>query len=156
MMRASKEAIKLIRDYEGYSTTAYICPAGRVTIGFGHTQGVKLGDTCTKAQAEKWFKADLKIASVNLERILNASKVEVTQGQFDALISFIFNFGAEKFIKSTLLKKMVAGQFFGKKGAEAEFKRWVHATDPKTGETVVLSGLVKRREAERQLFVRKP
>lgn len=133
-----KDIVKL---YEGLRLEAYLCPAGVPTIGYGHTKGVSLGMTCTKEQAEEWLENDFYMARNDVNAVV---KVPLTQNQLDALGSFVFNLGVRKLIQSTLLKKLNAGDY---SGAAAEFDKWVFAGGKK------LNGLVKRRAAEKQLFL---
>lgn len=142
-MQISKQGIALIKRFEGFRNRAYRCPAGVWTIGYGHTKGVKAGQAITTQQAEEMLQADLK----NFEDWVNKLvKVELTQGQFDALVSFCFNLGPGALDSSTLLK-LVNQQKFAL--AADQFKRWNKAGG------VELSGLTKRRLAERELFVSK-
>jgi lysozyme len=143
-MQISPKGIEKIKGYEGLSLTAYPDPGtgGRPwTIGHGHTLGVQKGDVITREQAEKFLHEDLAPVYLTIESNV---KVPLTQGQFDALCSFIFNVGSGNFVKSTLLKKLNAGDTAG---AAAEFVRWNRAGGK------VLTGLTRRREAERELFL---
>lgn len=148
MMHASSSAYALIKRYEGLRTTAYLCPAGVYTLGYGHTKGVGKGQTCTQAQAEIMLEQDVGEIEVNIVRALNAGEVEVTQSQFDALVSFVFNIGFNAFLGSTLLRRLEHGDIAG---AADEFLRWNKAKV--AGSYVVLAGLSKRRQAERALFL---
>ena len=96
--------------------------------------------TCTQQQAELWLATDthFAVAAVNV-----LVKVPLTQGEFDALVDFVFNLGAENFRTSTMLKLLNAGQY---KAAAAEFDKWDHCGG------VVLAGLLRRREAEEAEF----
>ena len=132
--------LDIVKEAEGLRLSAYLCPAGIPTIGYGHTKGVKLGDTCTKEQAEKWLENDFFTAKQDVKAVV---KVPLKENQLDALASFVFNLGVRKLIQSTLLKKLNAGDY---NGAAAEFDKWVFAGKVK------LNGLVKRRAKERQLF----
>lgn len=148
-MGISSVGLALIKMFEGLRLKAYLCSAGVPTIGYGHTKGVRLGDTCSDAQADAWLQEDVQEAVAAVNRLV---KVPVTQGQFDALVSFTFNLGADEDVDdkaeglgdSTLLKKLNAGDITG---AAAEFGKWVKAGG------VVVEGLVKRRQAERELFL---
>lgn len=131
----------MIKKFEGLKTKAYLCPAGVLTIGYGHTHGVITGDVCTAEQAEVWLKEDCLVAELTLSADVNVS---LSQNQFDALVSFIFNLGSGNFIKSTLLQKLNARDYAG---AADEFGKWVNAGGRK------LPGLVKRRAAEKMLFL---
>lgn len=133
--------LDIIKLYEGLRLDAYLCPAGVPTIGYGHTKDVKLGDRCTQQQAEEWLEDDFFMAKTDVKAVV---KVPITQNQLDALGSFVFNLGVRRLIQSTLLKKLNAGDYCG---AAAEFDKWVFAGGKK------LNGLVKRRAAEKQLFL---
>lgn len=136
----SDDGLNLLRKFEGCRLTAYADSAGVWTIGYGHTRGVHKGDSCTQAQADTWLRDDAKEASDAVQRLV---EVPLTQPQTDALTSFVFNLGAGAFEKSTLRKKLNAGDYAG---AAAEFGRWVFAGDKK------LPGLERRRAAEAELF----
>jgi lysozyme len=152
MKTISQQCVDIVKHFEGLFLKAYKCPAGVWTIGWGHTGlkhndgTVRAGRVITKAQAEELLRADLngKYAP-GVARLL---KVRVTQAQFDALVSFHFNTGALG--KSTLLKRINEGKM---EEAAEQFVRWTKARDPKTGQRVELRGLVRRRRAERALFL---
>lgn len=135
-MEASDLLIGKIKEFEGFSSTAYTCAGGVVTIGYGHTRGVRITDRCTKSEAEQWLREDL----APIEAYLNTIPEIDTQGEYDALCSFIFNLGLGAFKGSTLLKKIRAGAPVEE--IQAQFRRWVYAGGKK------LKGLVKRREWE--------
>ena len=149
MMQASEHCIALIHEFEGLSTKAYKCPAGVWTIGFGHTKGIKEGDTITRGVAERLLKNDLEELSINLTRALNADEIVVSQEQFDALCSFAFNLGLNALIHSTLWSYLSKGK---DQAAADEFLKWNKARDA-SGKKIVLKGLTRRREAERALFL---
>ncbi|MNR27868.1 Lysozyme RrrD [compost metagenome] len=140
-MKTSQRGIDLIKRFEGFELEAYQDSVGVWTIGYGHTIGVKPGDRITQAQADLTLMRDLTIYETGVS---NMVLKPITQGQFDALVSFAFNLGIGALGKSTLLQKLNAGDPVG---AVMEFQRWVYAGGKK------LNGLVKRREAERDLFV---
>ena len=142
-MQTSERGLEFIAEHEGLELHAYPDPGSGGdpwTIGYGHIRGVKPGDTCTAEQAMQWLREDVAEAEQAIERLV---KVDLTQGQFDALVSFIFNLGAKNFGDSTLLKMLNAGNF---EGAEGQFQRW----DKAAGR--VMAGLTKRRHAEAALF----
>jgi len=139
-MHISETGLALIRQAEGLRLSAYRCPAGIPTIGYGSTAGVKLGQAITAERAEQLLGEDVRQFEAAVSRLV---KVPLTQGQFDALVSFAFNLGAKALGDSTLLRLLNAGDY---SGAAAQFDRWVYASGKK------LSGLVKRRAAERALF----
>lgn len=139
-MKTSQNGINLIKQFEGCRLTAYKCPAGRWTIGYGHTSGVKAGQKITRKQAEQFLKSDLKQFEKGVEKVV---KVSLNQNQFDALISFSYNCGLGALQNSTLLKKLNKKDY---KGASAEFPRWNKVNGR------ILEGLKRRRKAERALF----
>jgi len=152
-MKISKTGLALIKYFEGYRSKAYLCSAGVPTIGYGTTringQPVKLGMVCTEAQAEAWLASDV----LQFEKDVNALVThELTQYQFDALVSFAYNVGsdidadtiAEGLGDSTLLKKVNRKEYIL---ASAEFLKWNKAGGK------VLPGLVTRRRAEHLLFL---
>lgn len=141
-MLISKAGIDLIKQYEGLKLKAYICPAGILTIGYGSTgPHVKKDMVITQAEADRLLLKDLERFEKN---VMNVVKVSMTQGMFDALCSFSFNVGNAALTGSTLLKKLNAGD---KQGAADAFKNWTF------GGGKQLPGLIKRREAERSLFL---
>lgn len=140
-MRTSKNGIDLIKKFEGIKTKAYKCPAGVWTIGYGHTKNVQKGDTCTMAQAVEFLKEDLRVFECAINDLV---KVELNQNQFDGIISFVYNVGIGAFQDSTLRKFLNAGHF---PLAAGQFDRWNKAGG------VVLEGLVRRRAAEKELFL---
>ena len=139
-MHISETGLALIRQFEGLRLSAYRCPAGIATIGYGSTAGVQMGQTITAARAEELLRDDVRQFEAAVSRLV---KVPLNQGQHDALVSFAFNLGAKALEQSTLLRLLNAGDY---SGAAAQFDRWVYASGKK------LSGLVKRRAAERALF----
>ena len=139
-MKASDLLIGKIKEFEGFSSTAYTCPAGKATIGHGHTRGVKITDRCTRSEAERWLREDL----APVEAYVNKIGQVKTQGQFDALVDFAYNLGLGKLESSTLLRKIKAGAPVAE--IQAQFRRWVYAKGK------VLKGLVKRREWEARRF----
>ena len=142
-MKTSKNGINLIKTYEGCRLTAYKCPAGVWTIGYGHTAGVKQGDKITQLQADTLLAVDLQKFEYSVNK---AVKKPITQNEFDALVSFAFNVGIGNFEKSTLLRLINMGQF---ELASKQFERWISAGGKP------LTGLKKRRLAEKTLFLKK-
>lgn len=141
-MRINERGLDIIRKTEGLRLKAYLCPAGIPTIGYGHTSGVKLGQSCTRAQAEAWLIEDSSLAGKCVER---SCKAPLSENQFSALVSFVFNLGCGAFSKSTLLKKLNARDY---EGAASEFPRW-----NKDDKGKPLKGLTSRRAMEKALFV---
>lgn len=140
-MHTSQKGIDLIKDFEGFVSDAYLCPAGVWTIGYGHTGDVEKGMSITQHQAEAVLTVDLERFERAVNRLVD---VHLTQGQFDALVSFTFNLGEGNLAKSTLLRKLNEGDYAG---AAEEFPKWKRAGGR------VLPGLVKRRAAEQRLFL---
>lgn len=139
-MRVSSEGLALIQGFESLQLAAYQDVGGVWTIGWGHTRGVRKGDTCTRAQADLWLKQDVMDAEEGVTALV---KVGLAQSEFDALVSFHFNTGALG--RSTLLRRLNSGD---RAGAANEFLRWVYDNGVK------YAGLVRRRAAERALFLR--
>lgn len=140
-MTFSERLVALVKDFEGLQLTAYRCPAGVLTIGYGHTGPEVVPNlTITLDKADSFLRADLRFAECGVRTY---SKVPLTQGQYDALTDFAFNLGIGALRDSTLMKKVNARDF---EGAAAEFGKWVH------GGGRVLPGLIKRRAAEVALF----
>lgn len=139
-MKPSQACVDLVKASEGLRLTAYRDSAGILTIGYGSTGGIKPGQTITQAEAEEMLVDDLDEAAEGVRKLVT---VPLTQGQFDALVSFTFNLGFGRLRDSTLLR-LLNQRKYGE--AAAQFKFWVMAA----GET--LPGLVKRRAAERALF----
>ena len=143
-MKTSPKGIALIKAAEGLRLKAYPDPGTGAlpwTIGYGSTSGVTKNMVITEAQAEQMLAADLVRFERAVERLV---RVPLKQGQFDALVSFTYNVGEGNFTRSTLLRKLNADDHAG---AAEQFKRWVNAGGK------VLPGLVKRRAAERALFL---
>lgn len=126
-----------IASYEGFSEKAYIPIKGDVpTIGFGSTEGVKMGDAITVPQALDRLRRDITVAESAISRCV---RVPLSQGELDAYTSLAFNVGTDAFCRSTLVVKLNAGDYAG---ACEEIKRWVYAGGRR------VPGLVARREKE--------
>ncbi len=136
---------QIIELFEGMKLKAYKCPAGVWTIGVGHTGDVKEGMVITKHQAEEIFTYDLQ----TFEEAVAHLAPKATANQFSALVSFAFNVGVDALRRSTLLKELNAGRPLN---AANEFSKWTKAKNA-AGVLVPLPGLVKRRAAERALFM---
>ena len=138
---ASQKTIDLIRNFEGCKLTAYE-DNGALSIGYGHRgPGVKEGDTITQSIAETLLTGDVASIEAELDSII---KVKLTEGQFGALVSFAYNLGVGTLERSSLLSKVNSGDL---SGASGEFGKWIHINGK------VSPGLVRRRQAERDLFV---
>lgn len=149
-LKTSQKGIELIKKFEGCKLTAYRDSVGVWTIGFGHTKDVKADMVITAEQAEQFLKDDVVYFENGVNKLLKTLKAQVTQNQFDALISFAFNLGLGNLRKSTLAKKLYVMQQNDRDSVQAvadEFPRWNKAGGQ------VLTGLTKRRNAERALFL---
>lgn len=129
-----------IAQWEGFSDKAYIPVAGDVpTIGFGSTEGVKMGDTITVPKALERLMRDVGVAESAIGRCV---KVPLSQSEYDAFTSFAFNVGGEAFCSSTLVKKLNEGDY---DGACKELERWVFVQKKR------VEGLANRRADEYKL-----
>jgi len=139
-----------IKREENLELTAYICPAGYATVGWGHVleprDGLKLGDTIMEDEALRFLESDVIKAYQALFRLVHAP---LTDNQQTALVSFIFNLGDGRFQASTLRQKLNRKEF---DAAAQEFGRWVYARHPTQG-MVKLKGLMSRRRREAMLFL---
>ena len=135
-MNISKKGLDIIKKYEGLRLTAYKCPAGVWTIGYGHTKGVSNGMVITQAQADKYLLEDI----ANAEKNVNSfnSKYFWTQNEYDALVSFAFNVGS--------INQLTANGTRDKKTIGAKILLYNKAGGN------VLKGLVRRREEEHKLY----
>jgi len=147
MRNMTDEGLDLIKLYEGYSSSPYLCPAQHWTIGYGAIWGLD-GKRVTedhpdinKDQADQLLRRDVRKSQVAVLRLI---KVPLEDGQFDSLCSFVFNLGSGSLQSSTLRRKINRGDYIG---AADEFPRWVFAGGRK------LKGLIKRRNQERLMFI---
>lgn len=142
-MTPSEACAVMIKGFEGVRLAAYRDIGGVWTIGYGHTgPDVTPGLVITLERAEELFAGDLAQAGIETDELLDGASV--TQGQFDALTSFAFNLGAHALMGSTLLEKIWQGDLAG---AADEFLRWDHVGG------LVVQGLLRRRKAEREMFL---
>jgi lysozyme len=144
MRKVSDEGLNPIKRFEGFSETVYICPAGYPTIGYGHVvfghEVESFAEGILEEQATDLLRQDVAIAEYAVVRHIN---VPLSDGQFDALVSFTFNLGSGALQRSTLRRKLNRQEYTS---AAREFSRWVWAGGKK------LKGLVRRRQAEAELF----
>ena len=141
--RLCAEAINIVKHFEGFCSRIYICPAGHPTIGFGHV--VRAGERFIEIdleRGEELLRRDLATAKRAVGRLI---RVPLDDGKFGALASFTFNLGSGRLQSSTLRMKLNRGDLAG---AANEFPKWRRANGR------ILAGLVKRRAAERALFLR--
>lgn len=141
LMKTSNQGKNLIKEAEGLRLEAYRCPAGVATIGWGHTKGVRMGQRITRETAEDMLVEDI----APIERTLNGLKINFRQGQFDALVSWIFNLGAGNFRSSTMLKRILADA--DDEEITDQLVKWTYSGRQQ------LPGLMKRRAAEANLFI---
>ncbi|RQZ12821.1 lysozyme [Burkholderia sp. Bp9031] len=141
--RTGAQGIALIKQFEGLRLSRYLDAVGKPTIGYGHLilPNERFTRALTPAEAEALLRRDLRGAELNLRKLLH---VPVTQQQFDALMSFVFNLGAGRLRSSTLLRYLNAG---ASARAADQFLVWNKAGGKP------LAGLTKRRRAERALFL---
>lgn len=146
-MKLSTAGLDLIIEFEGLHEKmpdgrykAYRCPAGVWTIYAGCTEGVSDGMVVTEEQGKAMLALEMAKHEAAVERLV---KAPLTQGQFDALVSFSYNVGAGALEGSTLLKLLNAGDYAGARG---QFSRWTKAAG------VELAGLVRRRAREAEVF----
>lgn len=138
--KISSVGLALIKEFEGLRLKAYQCSAGVWTIGYGHTSGVKEGDTCTNSQAEKWLESDVSTAE---KAVASYNSIySWNQNEFDALTSFTFNCGSGN------LKKLLNSGSRDRSGIAASLPLYRNANG------VVVAGLVRRRAAELELFLK--
>lgn len=145
-MTPSQKCIELIKQFEGFFSKAYLCPASVPTIGFGtikyqNGKKVQLGETITMEQAEDELMYELK-------KICMVFKANVNQNQFDALVSFAYNLGTGALLNSTLFKKVRANP--NDPTIRDEFMKWNKARVG--GKLKELKGLTRRRKAEADLY----
>ena len=140
MHKIGSKGLEMIKHFEGLELKAYQCAAGVWTIGYGHTKGIQPGMVITEETANDMLVEELE----EYENYIN-SMVEcpLSQNQFDALVSWVYNLGPANLQASTLLKVLNAGDYAG---VPAQIKRWNKAGGK------VLEGLTRRRQAEADLF----
>ena len=139
-MKASSTLLQAIKRFEGCKLSASRDATGVWTIGYGHTQGVRQGDSITQYQADQFLKEDL----VRFEKAAGASSRIRTQGQFDAVVDFCYNCGIGNYNKSTLKQYIDSGRATWE--IQEQFLKWVNAGGRKLG------GLVTRRIWEANRF----
>ena len=146
-MKVSQNGINLIKKFEGFRAKPYLCAAGVATIGYGSTYyengvRVKLTDSpITEDWADQLLRNVLKQYELSVDVM---TRDDITQNQFDALVSFAYNVGIQNFKNSTLLKRVNANP--NDPDIKIQFARWIRA------EGKILKGLVKRRGIEANLY----
>ena len=139
-MKTSVEGLALIKKFEGLELEAYTCAAGVWTIGYGHTKDVQPGDVWSEAHAEHMLEVELEEFEEYINKYVTVS---LSQNQFDALVSWVYNLGPANLKASTMLKVLNDGKY---EEVPYQMKRWNKAGGK------VLDGLVRRREAEALLY----
>ena len=134
------EGLSLIKKFEGCELEAYQCSAGVWTIGYGHTKGVTPSDSISQEESEQMLVDELHEYESYVNEYVN---VALSQNQYDALVSWVYNLGPANLTASTMLKVLNNGKY---EEVPAQMKRWNKAGGK------VLDGLVRRREAEALLF----
>ena len=143
MRQITQAGLDLIKKYEGFSATVYVCPAGYPTVGYGHVvrPNEDYSSPVSEAEAELLLRKDAQTAQNAVLRLITVS---LTDGQFDALVSFTYNLGGGALQRSTLRSKVNREEH---DDVPAEFMKWVWAGGRK------LPGLIKRRRAEALLYM---
>lgn len=142
-MLISRNGIELIKHFEGCKLTAYRCPSGKLTIGYGHTgDDVTEGLTISQEDANDLLFDDVLCFENGVNNLVKG--LDLSQGMFDALVCFAYNVGLDNLKKSTLLKLLKDGKLLE---ASEEFVKWNKSNGK------VLDGLTKRRAAEADLFL---
>ncbi len=138
MRQVTENGLELIRRFEGFSAEPYYCPAGYLTVGYGHVlrPGEEVDTPITCEQALAWLEKDVRTAA---RAVLQMIRVPLTDGQFDALVSFTYNLGGGALQRSTLRRKVNRREH---EEAPHEFGKWVYGGGRR------LRGLVRRRAAE--------
>jgi lysozyme len=159
-MKISSKGLILIEDHERCVLVSYICPAGKMTVGIGHTRTAKYGMTITREQAYELLKSDVAVC----EAVINRHLPNLNQNQFDALVSFVFNIGGPNFTTSTLLKKIKGHS--PESEIRTEFAKWKYGGNGESngkdddgdglidekGEKKLQPGLITRRKEEADLY----
>lgn len=138
----SDYAFSRLKEFEGLRLTAYRCAGGKWTIGYGHTKGVREGQRIDERTASRLLEEDVEYFESFLAKEPYAE--DITQGQWDALVDFLFNLGVGNFLSSTLRKRIIEN--VDHDDIPNQFRRWNKAGGK------VLMGLVKRREWEAQMY----
>jgi len=147
-MNINEEGLQIIKDFEGFSSSVYLCPANRWTIGYGSTWDknrkpvTKDHPDVSEKQAEKLLMQEVHHSEYAIDKLLSC---ELTENMYSAICSFVYNVGSGNFQRSTMRMKLNRGDYYG---ASAEFPKWRKAGGR------ILKGLVKRRAVERELFDR--
>jgi lysozyme len=146
--QVSRAAVDLIKRFEGYRMKAAQLPDGRWTLGYGHTLTARAGTSVSEQDAEALLLYDL----ITVAHTVNENVyTPLNQNQFDALVCFAFNIGTENFVRSDVLRRLNEGALLQ---AACEMEVWRKADFE--GERIVVDALVRRRSAEKALFLTPP
>lgn len=140
--RISEDGLRLIKRWEGLRLEAYNCPAGVLTIGYGHTRNVEPGQRISGTEADRLLRSDISIYETAVSDMVG---VPLSDNQFAALVSWAFNIGHVAARRSTLIRKLNSGDY---DAVPAELMRWNRIKGK------VVSGLTNRRAAEAGLWAR--
>jgi lysozyme len=143
--RLSRSGVELVKRFEGFRQNAASLPAGGWTIGYGHTVSARQGATVSADDAEALLLYDLRKVAQAVDA---AVFTPLTQNQFDAIVAFAFNVGVDNFLRSNVLKRLNEGSYLQ---AAAAIELWRKADIH--GDSIVVDGLVRRRAAEKALFL---
>lgn len=143
-LKANTAALNLLRAHEGLRLQSYVCAGGVLTIGYGHTEGVRAGMRITKKQAEELLRHDVAQYEKALNRLV---RVKLNENQFGALLCFIYNIGIHAFSRSTLLSLLNRGWY---EQVPAQLLRWSRAGGQER------EGLIRRRRDEAALWSTPP
>lgn len=138
-MKINDEGLNIIKEFEGCYLDAYLCPAGVPTIGYGHVRNVKLGDKITIKEAERLLMIDLKAYEDHVNTVNNNYHYDFNDNEFSALVSFAFNIGSIWQLTQY--------------GRRNKFEIGEHIMSYNKAGGKILSGLVRRRLAERNLYI---
>lgn len=141
-------AFHCITHFEGVRLRAYQCPAGKWTIGYGHTKTAKPGMTISLAQAYELLRQDLRYFEKGVHEAVK--NVHTTMGQFGAMVSLAFNIGLAGFKKTSVYRNHIQENYIA---AADSFLRLVKYRDRQTGNLQNSRGLIRRRRAERALYL---
>ena len=144
VVKINEAGLNIIKEFESLRLKAYRCPSGVLTIGYGRTGRVREDDEISETTAEQFLVEDVQDAEDAVEHLV---KVPLTENQFSALVSFVFNVGAGAFERSTLLAVLNRKRY---QDVPAHLLSWVYGR--KNGVKVLLEGLKRRRQAEGDLF----
>ena len=143
MRHVTQIGLDLVKKFEGFSSTVYLCSAGVPTIGYGHAllKGEAFPNGISEEEAETLLAKDIGKAE---RAVLRLTKSPLSDGEYDALVSFVYNLGSGAYQRSTLRMKVNRGE-----DASDEFRKWTRAKGR------VIKGLVRRRVAERERYLDK-